>query len=246
MYQQEMARSGKALFAIRGLYIYTIVAIGVLIAFLSGRLGPFANDRCNWAWFAASLAVALSGAIIRIVTSGYAALGTSGNTKKGAVAAELNTTGPYSLVRNPLYLGRILNFTGLAMLSGSWAYGAIVFLLAILVYERISVYEEEFLKQTFGEAHAKWAAEVPALTPRLHGWMKPKYQFWWRRALWRENKKLFTLATALILYDFARRAFSPSLLPADMTWYYAYAGVVAIELVFRALRHFTNYFSDLS
>ena len=67
---------------------------------------------------------------MRVFTSGWAALGTSGRAKVAAEASELNTTGPYSLVRNPLYVGRILNFTGLAMLSGSWVFGAIVFLLA--------------------------------------------------------------------------------------------------------------------
>ena len=246
MYQQEMARSGKRLFAIRGSYIYVIIAIGVAIAFTQGRPGPFHDAQANCAWFWLSFAVAAAGAVVRIVTGGYAALGTSGNTKKGAVAAELNTTGPYSLVRNPLYVGRILNFTGLAMLSGSAVYGAVVYFLAVLTYERISVYEEEFLREKFGEAHRVWAERVPSLLPRLTGWVAPKYPFWWRRALWRENKKLFVLATAMILYDFARRGFSPSLLPADMTWYYVYGGIVAIELVFRILRHFTSFFSDLS
>src|SRR3546814_11932746 len=92
-------------------------------------------------------------------SSGWAALGTSGRAKVAAEASELNTTGPYSLVRNPLYVGRILNFTGLAMLSGSWVFGAIVFLLAILIYERISIYEEEFLREKFGAAHAEWAKD---------------------------------------------------------------------------------------
>lgn len=246
MYQQELARSGKALFAIRGSYLYLIIALGVLIAYVSRTLGPFASDGANLAWFWLSLGVALAGAIVRIVTSGFAALGTSGNTKQGAVAAELNTTGPYSLVRNPLYVGRIVNFTGIAMLSGSWVFGALVFLLGILVYERISTYEEDFLRATFGPAHAAWAADVPALLPRTHGWVSPRYPFWFRRMFWRENKKIFWLATALLLFDLARRQFDPQALPGDLTWYYLYGVMLLAELGVRALRHFTSVFDGLS
>ena len=135
-----------------------MIALSALIAFLTRDIGPFADAGADCAWFWVSLGVASAGAIVRVFTSGWAAFGTSGRAKVAAEASELNTTGPYSLVRNPLYVGRILNFTGLAMLSGSWVFGALVFLLAVLVYERISVYEEEFLRGKFGEAHAEWAA----------------------------------------------------------------------------------------
>lgn len=247
MYQHEMARSGKRLFSVRGFYLYAIIALGVLLVYLTRVRGPFASPSANHAWFGLSFAVAMAGATVRIFTSGFAALGTSGNTKKGAVAAELNTTGPYALVRNPLYLGRILNFTGLAMLTGSWVYGALVFLAAILVYERISVYEEEFLRGQFGEAHARWAAEVPALLPRLHGWVKPKYPFWWKRMIWRENKKLFWLATAIVLYALARHGFDwRAAFAAHPMLYYIYGVVLAVELVIRALRHLTSTFDGLS
>ncbi|MEI9850490.1 MAG: isoprenylcysteine carboxylmethyltransferase family protein [Sphingomonas sp.] len=177
MYQQELARSGKVLFVIRGTYIYAIIAIGTLIAWCDRDIGPFASARADRAWFWLSLGIAAAGAAIRILTSGWAALGTSGRVKAAAEAAELNTTGPYSLVRNPLYVGRIVNYTGLAMLSGSWVFGALTLLLSILIYERIAVYEEEFLRGKFGRAHADWAREVPALLPRLRGWVEPRYGF---------------------------------------------------------------------
>lgn len=230
MYQHELARTGKALFIIRGYYMYLLIAVGALVAYVSGVPGPFASEAANCAWFWVSLGIASAGALWRIIVNGYAALGTSGNQKKGAVAAELNTTGPYSVVRNPLYVGRIVNFTGIAMLTGSWVYGALIFLISVLIYERISIYEEEFLREKFGPAHAEWAARVPALLPRLHGWTKPKYPFWWRRAIRREYKKIFQLATAVVLYDFARRGFNTANLPADMTLYYIYAGFVILHM----------------
>lgn len=247
MYQQEMARGGKRLFFVRGLYIYTIIAVGTLIVWLTGIRGPFEDPQANRAWFWLSLAVALAGALVRVITSGFAALGTSGRAKVAAEAAELNTTGPYSLVRNPLYVGRILNFTGLAMLTGSWVYGVIVLLLAILVYERISVYEEEFLRDKFGEAHAAWARDVPALLPRLNGWVKPKYPFWWRRMIWRENNKLFLLATALVLYYLARIDFRfGNIADSVWPWLYAYGVLLIIRIAIGGLKMFTGTFRDLS
>ncbi len=246
MYQHELARSGKKLFFVRGLYIYTIIAIGTLIAWRSGYEGPFDSEASNRGWFWLSLAVAASGALVRIITSGFAALGTSGRAKVAAEALELNTTGPYSLVRNPLYVGRILNFTGLAMLSGSWVFGALVFLMAVLVYERISIYEEEFLRGKFGDAHAAWAKDVPALMPRTTGWVTPKYPFWWKRMIWREQNKLFLLATAIFLYWFARNGFDTSQLTDQPSgWVLAYAALVIIRFAIGGVK-MTGFFKELS
>lgn len=248
MYQHELARSGKALFKVRGNYLLAVVVISAVLAYHYRMLGPFASEAANQAWFWVSFAVAAGGALVRIITSGHAALGTSGVAKDAAIAAELNTTGPYSLVRNPLYVGRILNFTGIAMLSGSWVFGALTFLVSVLVYERISVYEEEFLRGEFGDAHAKWAADVPFLLPRLHGWVTPKYPFWIRRCIKREDKKVWLLATAVVLNDFARRGFDPGTLALNdlPALYLVYAAVTLVYLVIRALRHFTKTFDGIS
>lgn len=246
MYQQELARSGEKLFRIRGHFLTVIVLIGAGIAYYSGTFGPFASESANHAWLWLSLAIALAGALIRIVTSGYAARGTSGNSKDVPVAAELNTSGPYSLVRNPLYVGRILNFTGIAMLSGSWVYGVLVFLISVLLYERIAVFEENFLRAEFPKAHAEWAAKVPFLLPRLCCWVKPKYPFWIGRCIRRENKKLFWLANALLLDDFARRGFDLGQLPENPVWYYAWAMLALTSLVVHLLRRYHKTFATIS
>ncbi|MCP5396643.1 MAG: hypothetical protein H6918_07910 [Sphingomonadaceae bacterium] len=246
MYQQELARSGKRLFFIRGTYIYTVIGISAIIAYCTKDLGPFADAGADKAWFWVSLAVASTGALIRVFTSGWAALGTSGRAKVAAEASELNTTGPYSLVRNPLYTGRIVNFTGLAMLSGSWVFGALVFLIAVLVYERISTYEEEFLAGKFGSAHTEWAKDVPSLLPRLHGWVSPKYPFWWKRMIWREQNKLFLLATTVFLTWFARLGFDAAAIPQDMWgWVYAYGALVVIRFIIGGLK-MIGFFKELS
>ena len=246
MYQHELARSGEVLFRIRGHYLTGVVIIGALIAYVVDDDGPFVSEAIDRIWFWGSVAVAVIGALIRIVTSGFAAPGTSGNSKDVPKAAELNTTGPYSLVRNPLYVGRIVNFTGLAMMSGSWEYGLAVFLISVLIYERVAVFEEEFLRKEFAQAHAKWAAEVPFLLPRLHGWVKPKYPFWWRRCIRRENKKLFWLATAIMLYDFARHDFDLRHASDEPMGYVVWAALALAALTIHVLRRFTNTFRGIT
>jgi protein-S-isoprenylcysteine O-methyltransferase Ste14 len=247
MYHQlELARSGEALFKVRGKFLKYVGILSIAVAYFHGASGPFISASANTAWFLAAFGVAAGGALFRIVTSGHAALGTSGSNKVGAVAAQLNTTGPYSLVRNPLYLGRILNFTGIAMLSGSWVCGALTFLVSILVYERISVYEEEFLREEFGEAHSEWAEEVPFLMPRFRGWKKPKYPFWIRRCIKREEKKIIWLLTVVAACDFAQRGFDPSQLPDNLVWYYIWAGGLLTYMASRGLRYFTKTYDGIS
>jgi hypothetical protein len=73
MYQHELARSGKKLFFIRGTYIYITIAISTLIALATRDMGPFADTALDCAWFWISLGVASAGAIVRVITSGFAA-----------------------------------------------------------------------------------------------------------------------------------------------------------------------------
>lgn len=246
MYQHELARSGEALFKIRGHYLTGVVIIGVLIAYVSRDYGPFTSAVADQAWFWGSVAVAVAGALIRIVTSGFAAPGTSGNSKDVPKAAELNTTGPYSLVRNPLYVGRIVNFTGLAMMSGSWEYGLVVFLVSVLVYERVAAFEEEFLRKEFPQAHAQWAVDVPFLLPRLHGWVPPKYPFWWRRCVRREVKKVYWLVTALAAYDLARHDWDINRFFENPTWLVLWGGMVIASLVIYGLSKTTLFFKNVT
>lgn len=247
MYQQELTRSGEFLFKIRGKFLKRLVIITVVIAYFNEQLGPFVSDTANQMWFIGALAVAWSGAIVRFFTSGYAALGTSGVNKVAAIASELNTTGPYSIVRNPLYLGRILNFTGIAMLSGSLLFAVIIFFLSVLIYERISIYEEEFLYKEFGkDVHAEWAKEVPFLMPRFHGWKKPKYPFWIRRCIKREEKKVKYLITATALSIFAHSGFDYTQFPNGSIWYYVWIVAMLVYFFSRGLRRFTKVYDGIS
>ena len=76
-------------------------------------------------------------------------------TPRGAIPAgrwpsTLNTSGLYSVVRHPLYLGNYLMWLGVALFSRTWWAPVIVSLVFWLYYERIMFAEEEFLRRQFG------------------------------------------------------------------------------------------------
>jgi len=77
---------------------------------------------------------------------------------------ELIRSGPYGLVRHPIYSGLLFALLGTAIAIGEWrglfAFAAIAigFLLKINI-------EERFMGETFGVQYARYRAEVPALIP---------------------------------------------------------------------------------
>jgi protein-S-isoprenylcysteine O-methyltransferase Ste14 len=81
----------------------------------------------------------------------------------------LVTTGPYALVRHPIYLG-ILLFTlgtGLGFDRGSVALLAVALTPCFLVQARI---EDRIFAAHFGAEHAAYCARVPAVLP----WPRPR------------------------------------------------------------------------
>jgi protein-S-isoprenylcysteine O-methyltransferase Ste14 len=80
---------------------------------------------------------------------------------------KLITAGPYSKVRNPIYLSMfgMMAATGLA-LSVWWALVLAAILFAIGTQIRIRN-EEAVLRETFGAEFAAYAQQVPAMFPRI-------------------------------------------------------------------------------
>ncbi|MGH8782713.1 methyltransferase family protein [Paraburkholderia sp.] len=82
-------------------------------------------------------------------------------------AHELIRTGPYALVRHPIYTGCLLGVIGSALIRGEWP-GVIGFALifASLAY-KVRV-EEHWLSEYFGEGYRVYRREVHALVPGLY------------------------------------------------------------------------------
>jgi len=78
----------------------------------------------------------------------------------------LIVTGPYRLVRHPIYTGLLL-----ALLGSALQYGLVRSFLAVLtcavgLYLKVTA-EEEFMVQRFGEAYLRYCRKVSALVPYL-------------------------------------------------------------------------------
>jgi protein-S-isoprenylcysteine O-methyltransferase Ste14 len=79
---------------------------------------------------------------------------------------ELATTGPYSYVRHPQYVGFILVMFGF-LLQWPTILTLAMFPVLVWMYVRLARQEEREAFATFGKAYADYAARVPAFIPRL-------------------------------------------------------------------------------
>jgi protein-S-isoprenylcysteine O-methyltransferase Ste14 len=77
---------------------------------------------------------------------------------------ELIRTGPYGIVRHPIYTGLITALLGTAITSGTVraALGLLIMTVSLVRKSRI---EEAFMRETFPGEYPRYAAEVPALIP---------------------------------------------------------------------------------
>ena len=83
---------------------------------------------------------------------------------------ELIRSGPYGLVRHPIYSGLLAAMFGTAIVIGEWrALIALLFFVAA-VLRRVSV-EQRWLSEIFPDDYSRYRREVPALVPFLRGRM---------------------------------------------------------------------------
>jgi protein-S-isoprenylcysteine O-methyltransferase Ste14 len=81
----------------------------------------------------------------------------------------LITSGPFAYVRNPLYVGNMMLYAGVGLMSMAlfpWLLAAAV-LWFYIQYRLIVTREEEYLASTFGDAYQEYVSSVPRFFPRL-------------------------------------------------------------------------------
>lgn len=233
-------RSGDTLFRWRGqlpLLMLPLFAAGMLEARLPADLSPGLR-ACQ----VAATAVALAGLLIRIVAIGTAPEGTSERSTTNPRASRLRTTGLYSLVRHPLYVGNTITAVGLAGFTTRWYLPVIVLLLGLLYHERIAAREEAFLEERFGDEFRRWAETVPAAVPRLSAYVPSDTPFVWRRVLGREFHGLMVIASVVFVLDLARRALADATLRPDPLWAWFFGLSAAVFLTCSVAKKTTGVF----
>lgn len=185
MIQSQILDQGNFLFRYRSFLPFALLPFALYFgyAFLQQHMSETEEHLLLFL----SFAVSCIGFAIRGFTTGYAAPGTSGRNTTKQIAQSLNTTGIYSVVRHPLYLGNYVVFLGFVMAFGSLSFLLISSLAYAIYYERIMVAEEAFISKKFGPAYAKWAQKTPAFFPDLRLWQASTIPFSLRRVLRKEG-----------------------------------------------------------
>jgi protein-S-isoprenylcysteine O-methyltransferase Ste14 len=120
-----------------------------------------------------ALGVALSGCLVAlsgaaIVLRSRAALGPAWSlVPKADQDTGLVTTGPYRLVRHPIYLGLALLAVGQALAFASWPALAIALAGIVPTFAWRARAEESLLSRTFGERYAVYRRRTKMIIPHL-------------------------------------------------------------------------------
>ncbi len=88
----------------------------------------------------------------------------------GSVGApEVVVAGPFSYVRNPLYIGNIMMYSGVGVMANALTPWLVLIALPYFVfqYSLIVSLEEEFLEKEFGAAYLEYKKNVPRFFPWL-------------------------------------------------------------------------------
>ena len=79
-------------------------------------------------------------------------------------------TGPYSLMRNPLYSFTFIGALGVGLEFGGVSFAVIALLLTWFVFQQVVAQEEPYLAQVHGQEYIEYRNEVPRFLPRFSGW----------------------------------------------------------------------------
>ncbi|MBU4251994.1 MAG: isoprenylcysteine carboxylmethyltransferase family protein [Candidatus Omnitrophica bacterium] len=175
--REDMEKQGNWLFRWRSYLPLLGIPIFIIAIRQSGILEKKFGDDVGDFWGVFAIIVSFLGLIVRCITAGYAPRGTSGRNTKSQVAERLNTTGMYSISRNPLYLGNFIIVLGVTLFIQVWWLALLVWFGFWLYYERIIFTEEEFLRSKFKEQFMEWAKNTPIVIPRFRNWKKPERNF---------------------------------------------------------------------
>ena len=153
-------------FTSRWLYwIVLAVAYGLLLAWLPPRYGML-----TWRFLPNTVLFVWVGIAITLLGLGFAVWARVhlGQYWSGRVTIKaghkLIQTGPYRIVRHPIYTGILLGLVGSAIAVGEVRALMAIVLAAVGIFFKIRV-EEKFLLEEFGPAYLQYKKEVKTIIP---------------------------------------------------------------------------------
>jgi protein-S-isoprenylcysteine O-methyltransferase Ste14 len=138
----------------------TLIPIPLAAPLLLLRIG---EAPPSVALLACGAAVVAAGEIVRLWAVHH--IGVISRTRSDRLGP-LVATGPFAIVRNPLYLGNVALWVGFAVLARMlWMVPVIVVVLGF-EYHAIVRWEEQLLESRLGDDYRAYAAQVPRWLPR--------------------------------------------------------------------------------
>ncbi|MFA5099570.1 MAG: isoprenylcysteine carboxylmethyltransferase family protein [Candidatus Omnitrophota bacterium] len=109
-------------------------------------------------WEVLGISLILAGQLLRVSARGY-------KTEQSRNGSHLVVTGPYSMVRNPMYLGIIMIGCGV-VLAVLYPWTLLIFLGGFIFrYKHLFEKEEKILLDAFGKEYKDYCARVPRIIP---------------------------------------------------------------------------------
>jgi protein-S-isoprenylcysteine O-methyltransferase Ste14 len=236
----QLVQDGDRLFRWRS-YL-PLVLVPVVIAGVATSAPPFStrSDERVWEYF--SVAVALAGLALRVWAVGSAPSGTSERSTINPRASQLRTTGPYSVVRHPLYVANGLMALGLSLFPGIWYLPIILVLATLLYYERIAIREEAFLADRFGAEFDGWSSRTPALRPSFASYARSAIPYSWKKVLRHEFHGLLVIAAGAFVFDAMQESWRARAWHVDAPWLWFFTASAVLFSIFAALKRGTRLF----
>jgi len=235
--REEFERVGNWLFRWRS-YLPLLLSVVILLGMRNFRL---IGDSHLWdrVWEVICLIISFFGLAIRAYVVGHVPSGTSGRNTREQRAECLNTTGLYSVVRHPLYLGNFFCWFGVSLFPHVWWVSMTVVLIFWLYYERIMFAEEEFLRRKFGKAYETWSENTPAFLPRFKNWRPPSQPFSVKKVLRKEYSGWFAVIASLTLLEVVGDVCCKGRIEIDLMWLILFLAGLTSYVILRILKKAT-------
>jgi protein-S-isoprenylcysteine O-methyltransferase Ste14 len=171
----------------------------------------FYNNSNIWGLIT-GIIIACLGEFIRLWGVSWA--GSETRTTGNVGGTNLVINGPFAHVRNPLYLGNIMMYTGIGIMSFAlfpWLQIAGLIFFSLQYYMIIKE-EEGYLRRTFGKQYENYCLHVRRFIPRLTSYKvsgNERLDFSWKEGLTSETRTFqafgFIIFTLIIIW-FIRRS----------------------------------------
>ena len=235
---QSIEKQGNFLFKYRGQFPVLLFIMAVPFIYLTDYNNI--SDQLQNSFLYTAILLSSVGFLIRFYTIGTTTEGTSGRNTKEQVATILNSTGMYSIVRHPLYLGNYLIWLGIAVTTFNIYFIVIMSLLFWIYYERIMFAEERFLESKFGDVYLSWSTTLPAFIPSILNFIKSDTPFSIISVLRREYASVLSCVIGFVFVELFRNYFTDNMLVVSDLSLQIIIGALAIVFLLRSLKHYTN------